>query len=173
MLRWPDSSCAITRSNIQRTAIEATMFIRRDLFVAVGGFDESIGVGSSGPYQAGEATDLILRALGVGAEAVFDPRVHIVHEDFREAVEQNFPRKMRGYGRGLGRVYRTNRLPVREVAYYASRKLAAAVVRTARGRRDLARADLAWARGLVEGYVRSGDAHRQTREPAELEYRGS
>ncbi|MFA7266356.1 MAG: glycosyltransferase family A protein, partial [Candidatus Nanopelagicales bacterium] len=60
MLRWPSQRTQITRTNVQQTAIEATMFIRRELFVAVGGFDESIGVGSPGPYQAGEATDLIL-----------------------------------------------------------------------------------------------------------------
>lgn len=173
MLRWPAERTQITRTNVQQTAIEATMFIRRDLFVAIGGFDESIGVGSPGPYQAGEATDLILRALAQGAAGEFDPSVRIVHEDFREAVEANFPLKMRGYGRGLGHVYRTNRLPGREIAYYASRKVAAAAVRTVKGRRDLARADLAWARGLVEGYLKSGKAQRGTRNPAELEYRGS
>lgn len=173
MLRWPDVRTEITRSNVQRTAIEATMFIKRDVFAEVGGFDESIGVGSAGPYQAGEATDLILRALRAGTEGVFDPSIRIIHEDFREAVEQNFSAKMRGYGRGIGRVYRINHLPAYEVAYYASRKVAAAAVRTVRGRRDLSRADLAWARGLVEGYLKSGDSHRETRSPAELEYRGS
>lgn len=172
MLRWPDQRTEITRTNVQLTAIEATMFIRRQLFIDIGGFDESIGVGSPGPYQAGEATDLILRALAQGARGEFDPSVHIVHEDFREAVEANFPLKMRGYGRGLGHVYRTNRLPGREIAYYASRKVAAAAVRTVKGRRDLARADLAWARGLVEGYLKSGNAARETRNPAELEFRG-
>lgn len=172
MLRWPNVRTAITRSNVQRTAIEATMFIRRDVFASVGGFDESIGVGSAGPYQAGEATDLILRALSTDTEAVFDPRVRIIHEDSRQAIEQNYSGKMRGYGRGIGRVYRINHLPAYEVAYYASRKVAAAVVRTFRGRRDLSHADLAWAAGLVSGYLKSGNSHRETRTPAELEYRG-
>lgn len=171
MLRWPSETTVITRKNVQQTAIEATMFVRREVFTSVGGFDESIGVGSAGPYQAGEATDLILRALAAGATGLFDPAIHIVHEDFREAVEANFTQKMRGYGCGLGHVYRTNHLPAREVAYYASRKLAAAVVRTAKGRRDLARADLAWARGLVTGYANSGKSQPQLRAPAELAYR--
>jgi glycosyltransferase involved in cell wall biosynthesis len=171
MLRWPSTTTVITRKNVQQTAIEATMFVRREVFVAAGGFDESIGVGSAGPYQAGEATDLILRALATGTTGLFDPSIHVVHEDFREVVEANFTQKMRGYGCGLGHVYRTNRLPAREVAYYATRKLAAAVVRSAKGRRDLARADLAWARGLVTGYANSGKSLPQLRAPAELDYR--
>lgn len=172
MLRWPSDSTAITRRNVQQTAIEATMFVRRRLFAAIGGFDESIGVGSAGPYQAGEATDLILRALATGAQGMFDPTVHVVHEDFREAMEVDFAGKMKGYGTGIGHVYRANRLPAYEVAYYASRKIAAATVRAVRGRRDLARADIAWAKGLVGGYVTSGHADRQLRSARELEYRG-
>lgn len=172
MLRWPDVRTAITRRNVQLTAIEATMFVRRELFIAVGGFDESIGVGSPGPYQAGEATDLILRALAYGSAGEFDPCVKIVHEDFRESMEANFPGKMRGYGRGIGHVYRTNHLPGREIAYYASRKVAAAAVRAVKGRRDLARADLAWARGLIQGYLESSESVSRTGSPKELEYRG-
>jgi hypothetical protein len=41
---------------------------------------------------------------------------------------------------------------VTQLGYFCARKLVAATVRTARGDRILARADLAWLRGNIAGY---------------------
>lgn len=172
MLRWPTEKTVITRQNIQRTAIEATMFIKRELFASIGGFDESIGVGSAGPFQAGEATDLILRALDQGTEALYDPSLHVIHEDLRNEDLTGFTDKMRGYGRGLGHVYRVHHMPRTEIAYLVGRKFAAAAVRSVSGHRTVARADLAWANGLVQGYRSNKGLTPSVRTPEELMRRG-
>jgi glycosyltransferase involved in cell wall biosynthesis len=152
MLRWPDSARPITRRNVQLTAIESTIFCKRSLFERLSGFDETMGVGSPGPFQAGEGTDLLLRAIDAGASVSYEPAVRVIQTDPRRTDTSGFDKKMAGYGRGIGHLYRIHHLPKSEMAYLMARKVAAAVVRTARGRRDLARADLAWARGLAAGY---------------------
>jgi glycosyltransferase involved in cell wall biosynthesis len=48
------------------------LFVRRETFEALGGFDESLG-------YIGEDTDLVRRALERGARVVLDPRVMVRH----------------------------------------------------------------------------------------------
>jgi hypothetical protein len=48
------------------------LFVRRETFEALGGFDESLG-------YIGEDTDLVRRALERGARVVLDPRVTVRH----------------------------------------------------------------------------------------------
>lgn len=151
-LRWPDHAQPVTRKNVWLTVIEPTLAIRRSLFEMLGGFDESIGTGSAGRYQSGEVTDLVLRALDVGARVEYDPAIEFVMDDPRDRVTQGFEAKMLGYGRGIGHLYRVHDLSRSQLAYYVARKYAAAAVRSVRGRRDLAKADLAWAHGAIEGY---------------------
>ena len=57
------------------------------------------------------------------------------------------------YGCGQGHLWRKRRLSYLQLAYFLARKLAAAAVRTARGNRTLARADLAWLRGNIAGVL--------------------
>ena len=152
MLRWPPSARPITRRNVQFTAIESTIFCKRTLFEVLAGFDESMGVGSPGPFQAGEGTDLLLRAIDAGASVAYEPGIQVIQHDPRRSDTTGFDKKMAGYGRGIGHLYRIHHLPKSEMAYLMARKVVAAGVRTLRGRRDLARADLAWARGLAAGY---------------------
>lgn len=152
MLRWLPGATEITARNVQQTAIESTIFIRRQAFAQVQGFDERIGVGSRGPFQAGEVTDLLLRLIYAGDELRYDPRIVVVSDDPRDSHVADFDRKMLGYGRGMGHLYRKHPLPAWQLGYYCSRKIAAMPVRVVQGRADLARADLAWIRGAVQGY---------------------
>lgn len=156
MLRWPRSPVAVTRHNIQRTAISSTIFLKRTVFDAVGGFDESIGVGSPGPYQAGEDTDILLRALAEGFSVIYEPKIKVLQDDPRDESAAGLAEKMSGYGRGTGYLYRKHHLSTPHLWYLVARKVGAASVRTASGRRRIARADLAWARGVLAGYRSSG-----------------
>ena len=157
MLRWLPGPAVITPRNVQRAAIESGVFVRTPAFRRVGGFDERIGVGSPGPFQAGEVTDLLLRLLRSGGTARFDPTLRVVSEDPREQPDALFGAKMRGYGRGIGHLYRLHRLPMGQLAYFCTRKIVAAPVRSLRGRADLGRADLQWVLGVIEG-VRSSES---------------
>lgn len=152
MLRWATSAQQVRAANIHRTVIESSLFIRRALFEAIGAFDESIGTGSSGPYQSGEATDLVLRALERGHRVHYDPSLCVRQDDPRDRVDERYVAKMRGYGAGFGYVHRRHRMPVSLFAWFMTRKALGAGTRAARGRRDLAKADVAFMRAAVAGY---------------------
>ncbi len=152
MLRWPAERAPITLRNVSQAAISSTIFMKAELFDRLNGFDETLGVGSAGPFQAGEDTDILLRALEGGARVIYDPGVKVLQDDPRQEVTPGFKQKMLGYGMGEGRLFRIHQLPRTRLAYLLGRKGAAAAVRASRGRSDLAAADLAWARGLVAGY---------------------
>lgn len=155
MLRWQENAGPVTRSNYFRTTISSTLFARRDLVAQLGGFDETLGAGSDLGFLSGEESDLVLRALSAGAVIRYDPGVVVFQDDPRAEADAAFVTKMRGYGAGFGRVHRRHHLGPR-VVVTVSRKLAAAGVRAVSGKPTLARADLAFARGVLAGYrVRS------------------
>lgn len=156
MLRWHGSERWVTPLNINRTAIESTLFLRRNLFESVGGFDPDLGVGSAGPYQAGECSDLLLRALERGARVRYAPEIIVRQDDPRHHPPEGFGARMRGYGRGFGLVHRRHHLPVWQFSYMLARKYAAVAVRGVLGARARAEADLAWANGAIEGYRAGG-----------------
>ena len=56
-----------------------TLFIKRELFARIGGFDARLGVGQW--FGAGEETDLVMRALRQNAHVVYEPAGE-VHHDF-------------------------------------------------------------------------------------------
>ena len=153
MLRWLPTASDITLRNVQRTAIESGVFMHRSTFQELGGFNERMGPGSPGPFQAGEITDLLIRVLRTGARVRYDPEIVIVSDDPRDARVAGFQNKMLGYGRGMGHIYRRHPLPLWQLGYYCSRKVLGAPVKVAGGRRDLAQADLAWVKGAIQGYA--------------------
>lgn len=65
--------------------------------------------------------------------------------------DEQFIAKMLSYGCGQGHLWHKRRLPRSLLVFSALRKIVAASVRTARGERLPARADLAWLRGNVAG----------------------
>jgi len=92
------------------SVIEMGLLIRRTVFDELGGFDPDLGTGAPTAWQAGEATDLLLRlasrrpdlATGfawlppdVAVGGIADPDGLSTHERRR---------KLRAYGRGMGRV---------------------------------------------------------------------
>lgn len=153
MLRWPDRGVPVTRTNFMKTSIMSTMFFRRSQLDRVGRFDEGMGVGSAGWYGAGEESDLLLRVLADGGDVQYDPDLVVLQDEPRDEVDDRFVLKMLRYGCGNGHLWRLHRLPRWLLAWYAARKGVGAVVRTARGQRDLARADVAYLRGTWAGWV--------------------
>lgn len=156
MLRWKSEPCLVSVYNFLRTSIMSTMFFRRAVLPPgepgdTGPFDESMGVGSPGWYGAGEESDLLLRVVEAGHAVPYDPTLLVLQEEPREDPDEAFVDKMLRYGCGQGRLWRKRRLPLPLLGWYLARKGVAAAVRTARGQRVLARADLAWVRGNLAG----------------------
>lgn len=91
-------------------SISFIQFHRRVCVEAVGGFDEGLGVGCPTPYQSGEDTDYMLRALNHGFRAFHAPLICVRHP----AVNvQNMAllEKTKNYARGRMRLLRKHGMP--------------------------------------------------------------
>lgn len=160
MLRWRRHATSVTRWNFLHTSIMSTMFFRRSWLDDVGEFDEVMGVGAPGWYHAGEESDLVLRVVEAGGRVDYDPSLVVWQDEPRDEPDDAFVRKMLEYGCGQGHLWRKRNLPLSLLGWYLARKVVGAGVRTARGERTLARADIAWLRGNVAGL--------RDRRPAEI-----
>ena len=152
MLRWPDEPRLLNRHDVWRAAISSTIFLSRAAFDALDGFNEELGVGAHTPWQAGEDTDLLLRAMAGGLQVRYDPSLVIHQDDPRRKPGADMSFKMRGYGEGIGRVMALNRYPRSYLTWLVSRKAVVSGTRLVGGRLRAAEADLAWARGVWHGY---------------------
>jgi glycosyltransferase involved in cell wall biosynthesis len=84
------------------------MAVRRDAFVAIGGFDERLGPGTPGSFMAEDA-DLIVRMLHEGGAALSGVGDPVRHLDWRSDDEnrRNLLSYERGAGAWIGKVLRT------------------------------------------------------------------
>jgi len=91
-----------------------TLFLQRDAVLAVGGFDERIGVGRW--YGSGEETDLVLALIARGYRIAHTPDV-IVHHAFAIGSKRyaRFGQE-RARARGTGALYAKHRLPAWVIA---------------------------------------------------------
>ncbi|MBY0289798.1 MAG: glycosyltransferase [Mycobacteriaceae bacterium] len=107
-------------------AMEPATILRRDQFVAAGGFNPTLGSGADSPWQSGEGPDLLLRMSvldGFSVEWVPDIYVH-AQTEFAHLPPRERRRKQRNYGRGHGYVLRTWHYPL----WYKSAHLVAAAL---------------------------------------------
>lgn len=110
----PEPGAPLTRWNMW-SVIEMGLLVRRQLFDRVGGFDESIGTGAETPWQAGEGTDVLLRMQREGLTEDFawlPPTTFLGGiADAHSLTATERRRKLRAYGRGLGRLVTRWRYP--------------------------------------------------------------
>jgi glycosyltransferase involved in cell wall biosynthesis len=152
--RWRDDAGPITAENVWTSVIEFNLFLRRDVALALGGFDERLGPGT--PLGSTEGNDLVLRALRAGHVARYDPSQRIVHPDKRltpVAVE-----RAALYARGMGFVLRRHAMPAGVWLPFMVRPLGGVLVSVLRGRLLAARYYAATLRGRVEGFLTPGAA---------------
>lgn len=88
--------------------MEAGVLVRRSVFLQAGGFDPDIGSGAATPWQAGEVTDFLLRAMdrGLTGDFVWAP-ADIAITGVGEATglsPAEHRRKVRAYSRGTSRI---------------------------------------------------------------------
>lgn len=151
-LRWPARSATLNRLNLWRMAVEFTMFVRRELFEAIGDFDENLGP----PWSAGEGSDLLIRALNAGFRIDYEPDLVVQHPNPVTAYDEGARRRAYCYSVGFGRTLRKNRYPVATVAYHCARPAGAALAALLLGRRRQAKYYWAATRGKIRGFFRPG-----------------
>lgn len=139
-------------TNAWTTSIEFTIFLRRRVIEQVGLFDERFGCGGTTPFQAGEGTDLVLRAALFGCRIWFSPEVVIGHPP--PPFGSNLASKAYGYGVGMGHLMRLYPFPRGQVAAFMLRPLAGMVLAFVFGPAGKARYHLNIARGRWFGYFR-------------------
>jgi GT2 family glycosyltransferase len=128
--RWSDDHGPITVKTVWTAVIAFNLFVRRDVLVAIGGFDEALGIGAR--FGSAEEADLAIRVIQTGAKGVYDPGLRIIHPDKRltpAAVARAF-----SYGAGLGRVLRKHRVSRPIASQFFVRPLGGIVLSLLRGR---------------------------------------
>jgi hypothetical protein len=133
--RWRAEAGAIDVTNVWTSVIEFNLWLRRDIALALGGFDEAMGPGA--PLGSAEGNDLVMRAVAAGHQARYDPALRVVHPDKR--LSDVAVARARLYGRGLGFALRRHRAPASVWLPFAIRPLGGVAVSLLKGRpRDAA-----------------------------------
>jgi glycosyltransferase involved in cell wall biosynthesis len=160
--RWREESGPITLRTVWTSVIEFNLFLRRDVALALGGFDETLGPGTQ--FGSAEGNDLVARAIRSGIRARYDRDLRIIHPDKRltaVAVE-----RAALYGAGLGVALRRH-ARLGTILPFLIRPLGGIALSLARGRLLAARYYAGTLRGRLRGLV-AADAVRRP-APAPLE----
>ena len=96
----------MTRYNLWRRVGSYMLFVRRRVVEATGDFDEMLGLGSPGPWGAGEDLDYVHRCLVLNLSLYYDPTLLVYHPKRRERSARPSPKDGYQYGMGLGRALR-------------------------------------------------------------------
>ena len=149
---WQDPPGRVTKYNVWERGVAVTIFLRKAVLDKIGGFDEDLGVGSSTPWQSGEETDLLIRALEV-APIYFQPELITLHDSIQVYNRAENAKAYR-YALGCGYVLRKHRYPLWFLLYKLARSTAATVLSLLRGRPGKAGYHIAIFKGRLRGYLR-------------------
>lgn len=139
-----------------RQGISTAMAMRRSGPYAALRFDEALGVGSGTPFGSGEETDFLLRGLELGGRGLFDPSLHVGHEQHVVVPSPGYFERRRSYARGYGLVLRRHRFSPLFVALNFAKTACGCAYYALRGDIATATAKYNWVRGAIEGYVAAG-----------------
>lgn len=111
-LPWRDRKGSLTRPMSWRRAISYAIFLRSEVIGEVGGFDETLGVGSGSPWGSGEDNDLVLRALRAGFRVQYDPSLRVHHPELFPSFDKSGLAKRYSYALGDGKLLQNHPMPV-------------------------------------------------------------
>ena len=147
----------VDRDNVWNAGNSNGLFVRRDLALLVGGFEETLGVGASSPYQSGEETDFVLRCIAAGRNAHYFADLAVFHEQREHpatpAETAAHLRRVSVYARGYGHVLRRNRYSPLFPLERAARSCMSGLRELARGDLAQGRHRLSWAGNVLHGYL--------------------
>lgn len=147
--RFEKKAQFVTRNNVFSTQIEWVVFFRRQVLVDLIGFDVDVGVGATTPWQACEGPEITLRALAAGFVVYYDPQIYAFHAELTGDV---MARKVRGYARGMGYVFRIHQYKLWDVLRYFIRPIGGFVFALARFNINRAKYYVQVMIGRVEGF---------------------
>lgn len=109
--KWDRIPGRLTVRNVWQRGISITLFLRRGVIDKIGSFDEEIGRGASTPWQSGEETDFLIRAIRAGFQIEFLPNLQVYHDCQPAIFKQEEIQKAYFYGCGMGHVLRKQSYP--------------------------------------------------------------
>lgn len=145
--RWLKQDSAVDTQTVWTSLIEFNLFVRREVFEELGGFDEMIGPGTR--FGSSEGQDLALRMLARNVPGHYLYHLRIMHPD--KPVSLNIARAF-SYGLGAGRVMRKNRCDMRTVSQFLIRPAGGFVVNLVRLDMPIARYYFLTFLGRLAGY---------------------
>ena len=131
-----------------------------------GAWSPLFGPGGSSPWDAGEDTDWLIRAVRAGLRVRFDPGLVVLHRDPFLHATPRARRLARRYGRCTSAVALAHGYGPRFVSWLVVRSFGGFVVAAGRGRFGLASLHLEAAFGRVEGAIRFRWSHPRGGEAA-------
>jgi glycosyltransferase involved in cell wall biosynthesis len=149
--RWPDATAAITPRTVWNRTISHTLFLRKATVERIGGFDESLGLGSGRRWHSGEEIDFLVRALRQGAQVEYDPSFVVIHPQVPRDTGALLELGARD-GASVGYILRKHRYPLRTVASMLVRPLGGAALSLLAGDVTRARFHARTLAGRIRGY---------------------
>lgn len=105
--RWPKAEHDLNEDNFVWSVVSATMFVKREAFRVLGGFDERMGVGAE--FGACEEIDFVRRALSAGLRGRYFPSLRVGHPDLSVIRDLRALRRNYLHARGYGFYLRKHR----------------------------------------------------------------
>jgi 2-beta-glucuronyltransferase len=146
------NSGLISKWNIWSSGNSNTLFVRHAALSRIGGFDEQLGVGAATPFQSGEETDFVLRALELGMRAEFAPDLRIYHEQVDDVIGNRELKRAWDYSLGFGRVLSKHRFGLPYLFYRTVRSIARVLLSLCALNLKQVRYKLLWTIGTIKGY---------------------
>ena len=143
----------VTPRTVWRQATAAGLFLRRDLITAIGGFDETLGLGAGTPWGSAEDIDYPLRALEAGYRLYYEPAAVVWHPDVRLTRSGDLGSRGYRYGAGWGRVRRKHKSEWWVVVYHLLRPIGGALLALLTGDIVILRFRLALFAGRLRGWL--------------------
>lgn len=150
--RWDLRAGWVNRYNVWRRSNSNALFVRREVVTQVGGFDESLGVGSGTSWGAAEDIDYPLRVLAAGFRVYYDPSIQVYHPRVSPHYQADSTRA-ESYAGGMGRVLRKAHYPWWFVGYQLFRPAGGVALSLASARWQKARYHYGILSGRFKGWI--------------------
>jgi glycosyltransferase involved in cell wall biosynthesis len=149
--KWDRDPGRCTLTNVWQRGMSITCFLRRRVIDKIGLFDEELGLGSSTPWQSGEETDYLIRAIQAGFHIQYLPEKMVYHHDALPDYTDQEIQKAYFSGCGMGHVLHKHSYPFLYSLSTVARPLLSAARATMNGHSKKATYCKAIARGRWNG----------------------
>jgi glycosyltransferase involved in cell wall biosynthesis len=156
---WATEPGPVLTDNVWHRSNSNSIFLRRRVVESVGSFDEALGLGARTPWESGEDTDYLVRAVLRGARIEYDPDLVVIHPE-KELGTTALRSLRRRDGASVGYILAKHGYPLRAKARMLARPAGGAALSLVRGDVEGARLHAEVLRGRALG-LHGGSTERR------------